>query len=444
MDDREIVAAIAADELAGVAAAYDMYAESLYGYCRWMLGNPDDAAAAIQDTFITAAGQAGALPDPRKLRAWLYAVARNDCHRRSGAVDGGLYETPEPGRPPADVTGGAQLAELRRVVRAALAGLNPDEREILELSLRHELNGADLAAVLGVPRNHALALAARARDRLEDALAVLIVSQTGRRACPVLDMLLTDWDGRLTVVMRRRITRHIRTCETCDSRMREGLRSAALSGMPPLAPLPGGLRNVVLRVCADRDPQAVAYRSEVTHSAGSFLPSGFPEAIHPPGRMLSVPRTAIAAGVLVAVAASGTVAALALGGSHPSRSLAADRSSGPAAASSTATASATSARPSAGCAAGRQPGRVQSAPGGGGVGVADHGEAVIVASVTAPPTPKPTSPGPGPSSGTPFTSLPTRPTPTPTTSVSASASPTPTPTTSTSTSPAPTTSTSSS
>lgn len=443
MDDREIVAAIAADELAGVAAAYDMYAESLYGYCRWMLGNPDDAAAAIQDTFITAAGQAGALPDPRKLRAWLYAVARNDCHRRSGAVDGGLYETPEPGRPPADVTGGAQLAELRRVVRAALAGLNPDEREILELSLRHELNGADLAAVLGVPRNHALALAARARDRLEDALAVLIVSQTGRRACPVLDMLLTDWDGRLTVVMRRRITRHIRTCETCDSRMREGLRSAALSGMPPLAPLPGGLRDVVLRVCADRDPQAVAYRSEVTHSAGSFLPIGFPEAIHPPGRILSVPRTAIAAGVLVAVAASGTVAALALGGSHPSRSLAADRSSGPAAASSTATASATSARPSAGA----PPAASQAASSQPPVVVASVSPTTAKPSssrpVTAPPTPKPTSPGPGPPFT--FTPMPTpRPTPrpTPTTSVSASASPTPTPTTSTS--PAPTTSTSSS
>ena len=37
MDDREIVAAIVAGDLSGLAAAYDEHAESLYGSCRWML-----------------------------------------------------------------------------------------------------------------------------------------------------------------------------------------------------------------------------------------------------------------------------------------------------------------------------------------------------------------------------------------------------------------------
>ena len=37
MDDREIVAAIVAGDLPGLAAAYDEHAESLYGSCRWML-----------------------------------------------------------------------------------------------------------------------------------------------------------------------------------------------------------------------------------------------------------------------------------------------------------------------------------------------------------------------------------------------------------------------
>ena len=40
MDDREIVAAIVAGDLPGLADAYDEHAESLYGYCRWMLREP--------------------------------------------------------------------------------------------------------------------------------------------------------------------------------------------------------------------------------------------------------------------------------------------------------------------------------------------------------------------------------------------------------------------
>jgi hypothetical protein len=40
MEDREIVAAVAAGDPAGLAGAYDTYAESLYGYCRWMLAEP--------------------------------------------------------------------------------------------------------------------------------------------------------------------------------------------------------------------------------------------------------------------------------------------------------------------------------------------------------------------------------------------------------------------
>ena len=40
MDDGEVVAAIAAGDPGGLAAAYDTYAASLYGYCRWMLRDP--------------------------------------------------------------------------------------------------------------------------------------------------------------------------------------------------------------------------------------------------------------------------------------------------------------------------------------------------------------------------------------------------------------------
>src|SRR4029077_20689691 len=98
MDDREIVAAIVAGDLPGLAAAYDEHAESLYGYCRWMLNEPEDAADAGEETFVIAAARLGGLRDPRKLRPWLYAVARNECHGRVRGSGGGPGEPP--GTPP--------------------------------------------------------------------------------------------------------------------------------------------------------------------------------------------------------------------------------------------------------------------------------------------------------------------------------------------------------
>ena len=92
MDDREIVAAITVGDLVGLADAYDEYAGSLYGYCHWMLGDTDDASDAVQDTFVIAASRLGELGDPRKLRAWLYAVGRNECQLRLDGTAPGLEE----------------------------------------------------------------------------------------------------------------------------------------------------------------------------------------------------------------------------------------------------------------------------------------------------------------------------------------------------------------
>ena len=124
------------------------------------------------------AARLSGLQDPRKPGPWLCAVARNECRLRLAATDIDLDEVHDLDDPP-DGTGAgdtAEQAELRQLVRAALDGLNPDEREVIELDLRHDLNGADLAAVLGVPRNQAHVLALRARGQLEKALGALLVA----------------------------------------------------------------------------------------------------------------------------------------------------------------------------------------------------------------------------------------------------------------------------
>ena len=416
MDDREIVAAIVAGDLPGLAAAYDEHAESLYGYCRWMLNEPEDAADAVEETFVIAAARLGGLRDPRKLRPWLYAVARNECHGRLRASEVGLGEAagppdpgdpPDPPDPPSGGRGAAERAELRRLVRAALDGLSPGEREVSELDLRHDLQGADLAAVIGVPRNQAQTLASHARGELEKAVAALFVARTGRRACAELDLLLDGWDGQLDAPTRKQVSRHIEECDACADRSHGALAVAVRYGMPPLAELPPGLREEILTLCADTSPDALSYRREVAQRAGAFLPNGFPQAVRPPRRrMLALSGVAAAAGVLVAIMATGIVTVLALTGSHAPRQAAAGAGSSPGSASAPASGD-------AGIVGATSPGESPSTSAPPSTSVPPQAAPASFSPTTAKPSPSRTAASPAPGTPTPrFTVDPPTPTPT--------------------------------
>ena len=218
MEDPEVVAAIVAGDPAGLAEAYDGYAEPLYSYCRSMLREPADAADAVQDTFLVATAKVRNLRDPGKLRSWLYAVARNECLRRlrAGNALSALEEAPDMPIQTSDIGIAAERAELQQLVRDAVDGLNQGERDVIELSLGHGLDGDELADALGVSRNHAHAQLSRARSQLERSLGALIVARTGRQACPDLDAMLTGWPASRPALRRGRgriDARRVRSCQ---------------------------------------------------------------------------------------------------------------------------------------------------------------------------------------------------------------------------------------
>jgi RNA polymerase sigma factor (sigma-70 family) len=314
MHEGDIVAAMMAGDPAGLAAAYDAYAEGLYVYCLSLLGEPADSADAAQDTFMVAAAKVSGLREPGRFRAWLYAIARNECHRRlrarasSAPLDEAGETTGEADDPGAD----AEHAELRDLVHAALSGLNPGEREIIELNLRSGIGGADLADVLGVSRNQAHALASRARSQFETSLGVLLVARSGREFCPDLAGILDGWGGELTVLLRKRVKRHIDHCTVCGERRRRELNPTVLLFLLPIAVLPVSLREQVLHLAADVTRGSLAYRARIVHRAGNFASSGFPPQVTSPPLvhwhgMLGRAAGAKAATVAVAVLLGGAL-----------------------------------------------------------------------------------------------------------------------------------------
>ena len=285
MLDREVVAAIVAGDPAGLATAYDRYAAALHSYCCGILREPADAADAVQDTFVIAAGKLSGLRDPDLLRPWLYAVARNECRRRlrsrSASVELDAADEMSDGSAP--VGEEIERGQLRELVHQALAGLNPGDREVLELSLQHDLAPDELALTLGVALNHVHALLSRARVQLERSLGALLVARSGRESCPELAAILSGWDGRLDVLLRKRVNRHIENCDVCGERRRFELAPARLLGLLPVVVLPPELRSQVLHLITDQSQAAAAHRARVLKQAEPFDLAGFPRPLALPG-----------------------------------------------------------------------------------------------------------------------------------------------------------------
>jgi RNA polymerase sigma factor (sigma-70 family) len=342
MHDSEVAASIAAGDPRGLAVVYDRYADPLYKYCRTLLGDPADAADAVQNAFVIAASRLDELRDPGRLRAWLYAVARSEALRILRSKDGAPAPDEAPGVTDDSVDRGhhAEHADLRALLEDASDGLNPGEREAIELHLRQGLDPAEVAIVLGVSRNRARTLLARASEQLGTCLAVLLVGRVGRD-CGELDSILADWDGRLTVLLRKRVHRHIEHCAICGARQASELSPAMLLDLSPgtalatgaelslrLAPgPPEGLRAHTLTIATGPLPGAVADRAAVLGRAGAFDHSGFPKPDHGgraglaahggkaggvTGALRSSPRgqATVAAAVVVAVAIAAVAFAL--------------------------------------------------------------------------------------------------------------------------------------
>jgi hypothetical protein len=154
-----------------------------------------------------------------------------------------MTDLPDPATGPEQA---AQRADLRELVWNAAAGLSERDRALLDLHLRHGLEGADLGEAIGVEPAHAYVLLTRLRDQVERSLGALLVARLGRADCPDLSRLLTDWDGRFSPLVRKRVARHVDNCETCGAARRKLASPLALLAAVPPMPAPPDLRDRVL------------------------------------------------------------------------------------------------------------------------------------------------------------------------------------------------------
>ncbi|MEW2180980.1 hypothetical protein AB0890_32215 [Streptomyces sp. NPDC005406] len=290
-------------------ARYEPHLDGLFTYCLSVLCDHDAATEALGGVLALAERQNGRCPTGEEERkTWLYALARWMCLRRLGEQKQGRRahrrpDGPQARRQPArtqddhrpavpaghagrrtpatahapkttsatplatsaprsaasasgapaasgesPVAAEAHRRELAQLAWPEAAGTTPEQREALELAVRHRLTPRSVAAVLGLEPATARELLAAAACEVERTRAALAVVEKGN--CPAVGRLTDDHRVLLSATLRRELVRHVDDCPSC----RRAAERAGAQG-----PWPGAAVTAVAALAVVEAPRPSAY-----------------------------------------------------------------------------------------------------------------------------------------------------------------------------------------
>lgn len=173
-----LIARCAQGDQAALARLYDLTAAQVNGLALRILADREMAEEITGDVYLQVWRSAGSYDAGRgSPLAWLLTIARSRSvdrvravvgeRRQSAPLELGLKTaTDEPG--PEETS---TLAQRRRIVRAALDRLSPDQRQAIELAFFSGLSHVEIASALGAPLGTVKTRIRLGMGRLRDALA---------------------------------------------------------------------------------------------------------------------------------------------------------------------------------------------------------------------------------------------------------------------------------
>ncbi|MET7448376.1 hypothetical protein ACH4NC_27480 [Streptomyces sp. NPDC017201] len=278
------------------SARHEPYLDGLFTYCLSVLCDHEAATEALGSVLAIAERQDGRCPAAEEERkSWLYALARWTClralteqrrgrqaHRRGPAPRGTApregVRAPRTHAPQeeAGCTAESPAAEAHRRELAQLAwpeaaGTTPEQREALELAVRHGLTPRAVAAVLGLDPAGARELLAAGACEVERTRAALAVVETGD--CPAVARLTGAHQVLLSAALRRELVRHVDDCPRCR---RAAERAGAAGPWPGAAVTPAAAALPVVEAPRPSVHVALTHARRSRSGAPRFGRTGFP------------------------------------------------------------------------------------------------------------------------------------------------------------------------
>ena len=176
--DAELLQAHVAGDPTAFATLVARHQDRLWAVALGVMRNPDDAADALQEAYISAFRRAGTFRGDARVTTWLHRVVVNACLdrlrslkvRSAETLPDDLDRSPELAAEPADPV---EAEQDRAQIVAALGRLNADQRAALVLVDMQGYSVDEAAAILGCAPGTVKSRCARGRARLAPLLAGL-------------------------------------------------------------------------------------------------------------------------------------------------------------------------------------------------------------------------------------------------------------------------------
>ena len=178
LSDPDLVAAVGAGDADALARLYDRFSGMLLGLAHRILGDPSDAEEILQEAFVQVWRQAERYDRRRSsVSTWLVLITRSRAidrlrsrkvkDRTLAAVQQekrGAHTSPEG-------VGDVLRDERGRRLRREMAGLPPEQREVLEMAFFRGMTQSEIASQTGIPLGTVKTRSLLAMRKLRKAMA---------------------------------------------------------------------------------------------------------------------------------------------------------------------------------------------------------------------------------------------------------------------------------
>jgi len=181
-EDRELVRRMSAGDTQALAQFYERWSRPIHALVVRLVRDPDDADDVVEDSFYQAWRQASRYQSSRgAVSTWIVTIARSRALdrlrsrrrlREEPLTPVALLDEVSDGVFPDPATG-AEEAERRERVAAALKELPPEQREVLELAYFGGLSQTEIAERTGQPLGTVKTRTRLAGQKLRERLAPL-------------------------------------------------------------------------------------------------------------------------------------------------------------------------------------------------------------------------------------------------------------------------------
>ncbi len=236
--DQTLIAAARGGDRRALEKLLERHQSAVYRFGMKMCGETEDAKDVLQETLIAAVRTLPEFRGASSVSTWLYTIARSFClkKRRTSKFAPERIESLE-----AQSEASGQVADSRRspeedaaarqlkgLLDAAIAELDPMYREVLLLRDVEGLAAAEVAEILGLTveavksRLHRARVAVR--ERVAPALAPAAMPQPGPGCQDVVTMFSRRLEGEIDGNACADLEKHLESCAACRGRC-DSLRS---------------------------------------------------------------------------------------------------------------------------------------------------------------------------------------------------------------------------